>query len=65
MKGRKEGVNERVGGVVHILDYPPRGTGCGLYYPGELFSEGFGTYYPKEVTCRRCLGYMKKRGVAK
>jgi len=51
--------------VVHILDYPPRGTGCGLYYPKRLLEKGFGTYHPEEVTCKRCIRYLKKRGVAK
>ena len=38
----------------HLIDYPPRGTACGLYYPKQLYTEGFGTYDVKEVTCQNC-----------
>jgi len=46
----------------HLLDYPPRGTACGLYYPKNLHEKGFGTYDIKEVTCKRCLKYIKHKG---
>ena len=47
--------------VIHLIDYPPRGTACGLYYPKDLYKEGFGTYRENEVTCQGCLGYLRKR----
>lgn len=47
--------------VKHLLDYPPRGTACGLYYPERLREEGFGTYFEKEVTCENCLGYLERQ----
>ena len=49
----------------HLIDYPPRGTACGLYYPENIYTKGFGTYFDKEVTCKRCLAWMqgKKREV--
>lgn len=47
----------------HLLtDYPPRSTACGLYYPEELFTEGFGTYLAKDgVTCKRCLRSLEAK----
>jgi len=46
----------------HLIDYPPRSTACGLYYPQYLFAKGFGTYSVKEVTCKRCLKHKNVRG---
>lgn len=40
--------------ITHLLDYPPRGTACGLYYPERLYEEGFGTYFDNEITCKKC-----------
>ena len=48
--------------VTHLLDYPPRGTACGLYWPSELHEKDFGTYDTKEVTCKKCLNYLKRQG---
>jgi len=45
--------------VIHLMDYPPRGTACGLYYPSRLYERGFGTYDSKVVTCKKCLKYIK------
>jgi len=45
----------------HLIDYPPRSTTCGLYYPKQLCVEGFGTYEPKEVTCKRCLRSIESK----
>ena len=47
--------------VTHLMDYPPRGTACGLYYPKKLGSEGFGTYSNERVTCKKCLQYIKRK----
>ncbi len=44
--------------VTHLIDYPPRSTACGLYYPARLYKEGFGTYFDDKVTCRRCLKWI-------
>ena len=51
--------------VTHLLDYPPRCTICGLYYPKDLLKKGFGTYFEKEVTCKKCLKYIAKQGSIK
>lgn len=48
--------------VTHLIDYPPRGTACGLYYPNRLHEKGFGTYDVEKVTCKRCLRYIKRKG---
>jgi len=44
----------------HLVDYPPRRTACGLYYPKGLGKEYFGTYFEEEVTCKRCLRSIRK-----
>ena len=47
--------------VIHSLDYPPRGTACGLYYPKGLLEKGFGSYSEKDVTCKNCLRVLQKQ----
>ena len=51
--------------VTHLLDYPPRSTACGLYYPKDLYKKGFGAYRENEVTCKKCLAYLRKNKEAK
>ena len=43
----------------HLIDYPPRSTACGLYYPKYMYTNGFGTYDTKKVTCKKCLRHRK------
>ena len=47
--------------VTHLIDYPPRGTACGLYYPERLYREGFGTYFVEKVTCKNCLKWIGRK----
>lgn len=45
----------------HLINYPPRGTACGLYYPKMLYENNFGTYYTSEVTCINCKQVIKRK----
>ena len=47
--------------ITHLLDYPPRGTACGLYWPEKFLTKGFGTYFNADVTCKKCLAWIRKR----
>ena len=49
--------------VTHLIDYPPRGTACGLYYPKNLGKKGFGTYFTEEVTCKKCKSIISLKRV--
>jgi len=48
---------------IHLLNYPPKGTLCGLYYPKNLYKFNFGTYFIKAVTCKNCLRKIRNKKI--